>query len=75
MQKPDNKYNSLLCTTCLSIGFKSRNGKDLCLQDELNLELTEGELICLIGPNGCGKSTLIRTLSGLQPPLSGSIRI
>jgi iron complex transport system ATP-binding protein len=75
MTKPDCTYKSLLQTANLTIGYRSRNTKDLCLQEDLNLELIEGELICLIGPNGCGKSTLIRTLAGLQNPLSGSILI
>jgi len=37
--------------------------------------LQAGELVCLIGPNGTGKSTLLRTLAGLQKPLDGKIKI
>jgi iron complex transport system ATP-binding protein len=35
--------------------------------------LNAGELVCLMGPNGIGKSTLLRTLAGLQKPLQGKI--
>jgi iron complex transport system ATP-binding protein len=39
----------------------------------LNLGLKKSEFTCLVGPNGVGKSTLLRTLAGLQPALSGEI--
>ena len=45
------------------------------MQSDLNLKLQAGELVCLIGPNGTGKSTLLRTLAGLQKPLEGKIKI
>ena len=35
--------------------------------------MNAGELVCLMGPNGIGKSTLLRTLAGLQKPLQGKI--
>ena len=37
--------------------------------------LFSGELTCLLGPNGVGKSTLLRTLAAFQPPLSGTVTI
>ena len=40
---------------------------------DLDLELHQGEFVCLVGPNGAGKSTLLRTLTSLQPSLSGEI--
>ena len=39
----------------------------------LNIRLERGQLVCLIGPNGVGKSTLLRTLAGLQPALAGQV--
>ena len=42
---------------------------------ELNLELPAGRIIGLLGPNGCGKSTLIKLISGLLQPDSGEILV
>lgn len=60
---------SLLQTHHLRVGFNSTK----ILFDAVNLSLRAGELVCFMGPNGIGKSTLIRTLAGLQEPLSGSV--
>ena len=65
---------SILTTHKLSIGY-SKNGQTDFVQTELELQLRAGELVCLIGPNGTGKSTLLRTLTGLQKPLSGKTLI
>ena len=40
----------------------------------IDLEIDEGELICLLGPSGCGKTTILNLLSGLLDPTSGDIR-
>src|SRR5215203_7433996 len=40
----------------------------------VTLEVDEGEVVTLIGSNGAGKSTTLRSISGLTPPKSGSIR-
>ncbi|MEM9098158.1 MAG: heme ABC exporter ATP-binding protein CcmA [Pseudomonadota bacterium] len=42
---------------------------------DLNLRLNPGEVALLRGPNGVGKSTLLRVLSGLLPPISGQVRL
>ena len=58
----------------LSIGYKNRN-KEERIAGNLHSTLYSGELTCLLGANGIGKSTLLRTLAGLQPPLSGEIQL
>jgi len=58
----------------LSIGYLK--GKiQLCILKGLNATLKQGELVCLVGENGVGKSTLLRTISGVQAPLTGDIFI
>jgi NitT/TauT family transport system ATP-binding protein len=42
------------------------------LQD-INLQVAEGEFVCLLGTSGCGKSTLLNLIAGLEQPTSGSI--
>ena len=56
----------------LSIGYKTK-GNEKVVASHLNAAINSGELTCLLGQNGIGKSTLLRTLSAFQPPLSGSI--
>jgi iron complex transport system ATP-binding protein len=63
---------ALLKTKDLSVGY---TGHSIPLFEKLNLELYAGELVCFMGPNGIGKSTLIRTLAGLQKRIDGSIYI
>jgi iron complex transport system ATP-binding protein len=58
----------------LAVGYHARGGRRAVLE-RVNVNVRAGELVCLIGPNGIGKSTLIRTLAKLQPPLWGSIVI
>ncbi len=43
--------------------------------DRINLEVAEGEMLCLLGPNGCGKSTMLRTLAGLEKLTAGEIEL
>jgi len=64
-----------MITSNLAIGYPGKGIKKSILQNHLNLVLKTGELVCLLGPNGCGKSTLIRTLSGFQQPLDGKVQI
>jgi len=56
----------------LSIGYLSKDQQNSIAAD-INLSLKKGKLIALIGANGIGKSTLLRTLTGIQKPLSGQV--
>lgn len=42
---------------------------------DLDFELSAGEIVAILGPNGRGKSTLLRVLAGLQKPTSGTIQL
>ena len=58
----------------LTIGYAQKNNTKI-VASGINATLHSGRLTCLIGANGIGKSTLLRTLSAFQPPLSGEIFI
>jgi iron complex transport system ATP-binding protein len=73
MQEEVMTNDPLLKIRNLSIGYRQSKKKMNLLQKDLNLNLCKGDLICLIGPNGCGKSTLIRTMAAIQPGISGSV--
>ena len=59
----------LLETNNLVVGYGQCNLHD----DPLNYSWDAGQLICLLGPNGVGKSTLLRTIAGFQKPISGNV--
>lgn len=58
----------------LSIGYASRKNRKV-VATGINASLHSACMTCLIGPNGVGKSTLLRTLSAFQPPLGGKVFI
>lgn len=58
----------------LSIGYRSKH-QLRTVASSINASLPGDSFTCLIGANGIGKSTLLRTLAGFQPPLSGEILI
>ena len=61
----------------LSKRFSSpHNPEESCLVvDRINLELKEGELLTLVGPRGCGKSTILKMIAGLEHPTEGEIYV
>lgn len=71
---PRNNIFSMIELKDLSIGYVQKKFTTVVLSG-INATLREGELTCLIGQNGIGKSTLLRTLSAFQPRLGGEICI
>lgn len=58
----------------LATGYQGKEGNKL-VSSNISAEIKSDELTCLIGANGIGKSTLMRTLAAFQPKLSGEIRV
>ena len=52
-----------------------RYGEDVIAVNDLNLEVGDGEFICLVGPSGCGKTTALRCVAGLEEISDGKLLI
>jgi iron complex transport system ATP-binding protein len=68
------KGSILAETIDLSIGYVT-HGRRRTVMDHLSLDAHHGELVALIGRNGTGKSTLLRTMVALQPSLHGTVKL
>src|SRR5258705_9982088 len=63
---------SKLAIENVSKSFKGASGAVLAL-DRVDLNVAEGEFVCLVGASGCGKSTLLNIIAGLERPDSGRV--
>ncbi|WNW02892.1 ABC transporter ATP-binding protein [Tenacibaculum sp. HL-MS23] len=70
----DSKKHIVLNIENLAIGYKTKKQQTVIASD-INFSVEKGKFVALLGKNGIGKSTLLRTLSKVQMPLSGSIEI
>ena len=66
----NRERNWLISCRDASLGYDNKP-----VLEHLDIEIQEGEYICVIGENGSGKSTLIKSLLGLLKPVSGSVQI
>jgi NitT/TauT family transport system ATP-binding protein len=56
----------------ISKSFQSTNGRVYVLED-INLEIQQGEFVCIVGPSGCGKTTLMNIIAGFEKADSGEV--
>jgi nitrate/nitrite transport system ATP-binding protein len=58
----------------MEIAFNTPKGKFVAVRD-INLEVTKGEIVSIIGHSGCGKSTILNAISGMTFPTKGTVSI
>lgn len=59
----------------LCVGYCPKRAERREILSNIHVTLYAGEFVCLLGPNGVGKSTLLRTLARMQKPLGGSVTL
>lgn len=58
----------------INLRYETESGEVLALEN-INLDIKEGEFICVLGPSGCGKSTLLKIIAGFNKPSDGEARM
>jgi putrescine transport system ATP-binding protein len=59
----------------VQVEYITKSFGDFKAVDDVSLKIYKGEIFCLLGASGCGKTTLLRMLGGFETPTSGKILI
>jgi NitT/TauT family transport system ATP-binding protein len=66
---PDVTFENVTCV------FEHRKGRQVHALEDVTFRVQGGQIVCIVGPSGHGKTTLLRVLAGLQRPTSGEVRV
>ncbi|MBV7276064.1 ABC transporter ATP-binding protein [Clostridium sp. PL3] len=69
-EKVNGKIEYVVTLKDISLRYRGEKGEVAALKD-VNLNIKEGEFICVLGPSGCGKSTLLKIIAGFLQPSEG----
>ncbi|MBA4109389.1 MAG: ABC transporter [Leptothrix sp. (in: Bacteria)] len=72
-REPQSLPNPMLAMSDLVCGYRSEEGQDTVIVHDINRSVMPGQRIGILGANGQGKSTLVKTLAHMQPPISGTV--
>ncbi|MBC7701685.1 ATP-binding cassette domain-containing protein [Aquabacterium sp.] len=72
-REPQSLPNPMLAMSDLVCGYRSEEGRDTVIVNDINRSVMPGQRIGILGANGQGKSTLVKTLAHMQPPISGTV--
>jgi len=73
--QPLTTGNAAFSFRSVSKSYASRDGAPVLALDEVSFETPNGGITCIVGPTGSGKSTILRILSGIEQPDSGTVQI
>jgi len=72
-REPQSLPNPMLAMSDLECGYRSESGAETIIVRDINRSVMPGQRIGILGANGQGKSTLVKTLAKMQPAINGTI--
>ena len=73
MQSPNDDV--VIAASGLWRTFRRADGQTVQAVADVNFEVLRGQFVCLVGPSGCGKMTLLQMIAGLLLPTAGTLRV
>ena len=73
-EKINNENKYVVTLKDINLRYSGEKGEVIALQD-VNLNIEEGEFICVLGPSGCGKSTLLKIIAGFHRATEGQAKM